>query len=103
MSNKLSIANLRRIISEEVELINEAVDLAAEANVYNTANKLLIAIEAFKKNGNPNMVSALTVEFTKLEKHLNNMKRTPGQYVVTVKPEKVQKISLKPKSKDDIM
>ena len=98
---KLTPNALRNMIIEETKNITEAVDLAAEAKIYNTANKLLIAIQAFEKDANPNMVSAITIELTKLQKHLSNMKISPGKYNVAVEPKSVQKVSLKPVPKKD--
>jgi len=103
MANKLTLANLRKIISEEISNINEEVDLAAENDVFNTAGKLLMAIGAFKENANPNMVSAISADLEDLETHLKNMRSAPSQYVVSTNEKSVKTVSLKPVKKDRVM
>ena len=91
----LKLKDLRRIINEELTTLKEQVDHAAIKDVIVGAQKLLAAVEAFKKAAPPSAINACTPHIDSLEKVLEDMLSTPGSYVPKPKVEP-KKVSLKP-------
>jgi hypothetical protein len=104
MKQKLTISHLRQIIAEEVENVSNMDLLKARSDIFDTANKFLMAIESFKKGANPAMCSAIEKDLESLKTHLENMCSNPAAYapknsVGPIKKEK-KSLSFKPNLED---
>ena len=91
---KLTISQLRKIISEEVELIREGDREDQAAKMATAASKLLSAIESFKVAASAKAKSNMDSSGASLEKHLKEaeamLKRivaSPLQHVDGPKPQ----------------
>lgn len=88
MALKITEANLRRIIVEELSQLREQVDHEGVRHVVTTASKLLKSLEQFKeKEPTPAMLNALTPCLDTMIGLLEAMISNPGSYVLQVKPE----------------
>ena len=107
MRNKLTSSQLKMIIAEEINsVLSESIDadFDAEGAVFTTANNFLKAIATFKKKSNPNMIPPEVEKcFKILDKHLNNMRSAPSEYVLDTTIAKTKKVTLKPVNTDKII
>lgn len=94
---KIGIARLKEIIQEEIEnmSLQEGADHDTATKIMSSASKLLKAIEAFKDTGSEKLKSEVGESVDNLEKILNRVVASPMQYIDTVKPTKVKKVSLR--------
>jgi exopolyphosphatase/pppGpp-phosphohydrolase len=92
---KLKLRDLRKIVKEELDQLNEQIDHAGIKDVVTGASKLLASVEAFKKSAPRSAINAVTPHINELERVLEDMVSSPGSYVVKPKPEP-KKVSLKP-------
>lgn len=90
MRNRISIDDLRRIVSEELSLAVEQVDHETIKDITSSASKLLAAIESFKEDAPATQSAAVQEHLAPLEKILELMMTTPSAYVPALKP-KVKK------------
>jgi hypothetical protein len=94
---KISERQLRRLVREELERLDEDVDHAAIKDVVSKAQKLLAAVESFQEGATDAMLSSVT-GLDELKSTLENMVSAPGSYVVNHKTKKV--VHMKPASSD---
>lgn len=95
MRHKITEKDLRKIVKEELESLQEQVDHNAIKDVVTGASKLLAAVESFKGTAPPAAVNALTPNLDHVQKVLEDMLSTPGSYVPKPKVEP-KKVSLRP-------
>lgn len=93
-TNKIKDSDLRRIVSEELKAMKEAVDHNAIKDVVTAASKLLAAVEGFKDAAPSSAINAVTPHISELSKVLEDMVSTPGSYVPKTKVEP-KKVSLR--------
>ena len=101
MKNKMNLPNLRRMIAEEAKRqinLSEDVDYKQRADVFRSANDLLMDLQKFMTDANPNMTSAVEDLVKKLQDNLENMVRSPEEYSVSTKPNKEKKVKFTLKS-----
>jgi hypothetical protein len=91
---KLNLNDLRKIVKEELVALQEQVDHSGIRDVVNNASKLLAAVEAFRDNAAPTMISSVTPQLDQLASILEDMVSTPGSYVMKPKVEP-KKVSLR--------
>lgn len=72
---KLTISQLRKIISEEVQILREGEKEDQAAAMATAASKLLKAIESFKSAASAKAKSNADVSGTSLEKHLQESEK----------------------------
>lgn len=90
---------LRKIIRNELKSVNESIDHAGIRDVVNAAQKLLGAVESFKKDATPAAINAVTPQLDQIEKVLEDMLSTPASYVQKTKTFK--KVSLRPQTQEE--
>jgi hypothetical protein len=84
---KISERQLRKIIAEELQAVNENVDHVAIKDVVSQAADMITALTEFKDEASPAMMNAVTPHLAGLEKALQDMISTPGSYVTAPKKE----------------
>ena len=92
---KIGIARLKKIIQEEIENLHEGADHDSASKIMSSATKLLKAIESFKETSSEKVKSEMGDNLDSVEKLLNRVVSSPMQYVDTVKPPGVKKVSLR--------
>jgi hypothetical protein len=78
---KIDETYLRRLVTEELQALHEAVDHEGVRGVVNGASKMLKAVEAFEKDANGAMTNALTPGLEQLKATLESMIANPGTFV----------------------
>lgn len=91
---KITIETLRKIISEEIQLVREGANEDAAAGLASNASKLLKAIESFKEAATAKAKADMGNHIEETEKLLKRMISSPMQYVDMPKPV-VKKVAVK--------
>ena len=96
---KIGLARLKKIIREEIENLHEGEDHDSASKIVSGATKLLNALESFKETASEKVKAEIGSNLDGLEQILKRVVSSPMQYVDVTKPP-VQKVTLKPQSKD---
>lgn len=93
--SKITITELRKIISEEIKNLREGANEDQAAAMASSASKLLKAIESFKEVATAKAKADLGTHVDETEKLLKRIVASPMQYIDAPKPA-VKKVTLKP-------
>lgn len=94
---KISAADVRNIIRNELKSLNETVDYAAIKSVVSAAEKMLTAIDAFKAGATAEATNAVTPMIDDMRKMLEEMITNPDAYVKKTQFKKVSMRAIDPK------
>lgn len=96
---KIGISRLKKIIREELSLLQEGEDHDSASKIMSSATKLLSAIETFKETASEKAKSEMGTNLDGVEQLLNRIVASPMQYVDATKPP-AKKVTLKSQNPD---